>query len=86
MRAAIAILLPLLLPLAAFMLWRAMGMGKAVPGWLDEVPWVSLLAIGMVLAALSLGTWAIVGGAEPGAQYHSPVYKDGKIIPGGFDK
>lgn len=85
MRAALAILLPLLAPLALFLLWRAFGLGKAVPRWFDEVPWVTLLIIGTVLAALSLGTWALVGGAPPDAEYHAPTFKDGKIVPGGFD-
>jgi len=27
---------------------------------------------------------AVTTGSEPGTSYHTPVYQDGKIVPGGF--
>ena len=86
MRIALMILLPLLLPLLVFLLWRALGFGKSVPRWFEELPWVTLLICGLVLAALTLVTWTLMDRAPPGAEFNPPHMEDGKIVPGGFRK
>ncbi|MGY9055963.1 MAG: hypothetical protein ACKVGZ_10250 [Alphaproteobacteria bacterium] len=84
MRAALIVLLPVALPIAVYLLWRYFKPNQAAPGWMAEVPWVSLLIIGIVLAGLTLVTWTLVSGAPPYTEYTSPQFKDGKIVPGGF--
>ncbi len=84
MRAALAILLPLLLPLILFVLWRALGLGKALPEWFEDLPWVTLLASGVVLAGLTLGTWSLMERAPPGAEYQPPKLEGQEIQPGRF--
>ncbi len=86
MRVALMILLPLLLPLAVFALWRVMGFGKTVPRWFEELPWVTLLACGVVLAGLTLVTWLLLDRAPAGSEFQPPHMEDGKIVPGGFKK
>ena len=84
MRIALTILLPLLLPFAAFILWRALGLGKSVPQWFEDLPWVTLLATGAVLTAITLTTWTLLERAPAGTEYVPPKMEDGKIVPGGF--
>ena len=40
---------------------------------------------GLVLAIVGLLALTLFDGADPGAVYRSPVYKDGKIVPGHFE-
>lgn len=84
MRIALTILLPLLLPLLLFVAWRALGLGKSMPQWFEDLPWVTLLATGTVLAAVTLTTWTLMDRAPAGAEYVPPRLEDGKIVPGGF--
>lgn len=86
MRAALTVLLPLLLPLLLVVLWRAMGLGKTVPRWFEDLPWVPILACGVVLSGLTLVTWTLLDRAPPGAEFVPPRMENGKIVPGGFKK
>ena len=86
MRAALTLLLPLLLPLLLVLLWRAMGLGKSVPRWFEDLPWVTLLACGVVLSGLTLVTWTLLDRAPAGAEFMPPHMENGKIVPGGFKK
>ncbi len=88
MRQVLSILLPLLLPTAAYVLYvhfmrRRAGTG-AGPEWRD-VPWTWLAVAGGVLAAVVFAAYALLGGAEPGATYKPPRLIDGKIEPGAFE-
>lgn len=84
MRIALTILLPILLPFIIFILWRALGLGKSVPRWFEDLPWVTLLASGIILAGLTLTTWTLLDRAPAGTEYVPPHVEDGKIVPGGF--
>jgi len=85
MRAGLLVLLPIILPIVIFLLWRASGISKNVPHWLADMPWVTLSLIGLVLGALTLGIVALTSGGEAWAPYHPPKFEHGRIVPGGFD-
>lgn len=86
MRAALAVLIPLLLPLVLFVIWRKLRIDESLPRWFEDLPWVTLLASGAVLAALSLATWSFMDRAPPDATYTPPHVEDGVIVPGGFQR
>jgi hypothetical protein len=83
-RAVLMTLLPLLLPLAIYFAWRVVYGNERLPEWARTVPWISLGIIGLVLVALTLGTWRLMNGAPPGSEYVSPHYEDGRFVPGHF--
>lgn len=84
MRQVLQILVPLLLPTAAYFLYLTMvrrrsgASATAVP----EVPWAWLGIAGVVLLAVSLTAFALIGGAPPGSVYEPAQLIDGKIEPG----
>jgi hypothetical protein len=88
MRQALTILVPLLLPTAAYVLYvyvmRRRAAAGGGPQWRD-VPWTWLLVAGGVLAAVSLAAYTFTGGAKPGSTYNPPKIVDGKIEPGQFE-
>ena len=84
MRIALTILLPILLPFIIFFMWRALGLGKSVPQWFEDLPWVTLLTSGVVLAGLTLITWTLLDRAPAGSEYMPPRVEDSMIVPGGF--
>lgn len=84
MRSVLMTLLPLILPLAIYFAWRIVYGTDRMPAWAQDVPWVSLLSIGIVLAALTLGAWRLTSNAPPGSEYVPPHYDDGTFVPGHF--
>lgn len=84
LRSVVMTLLPLLLPLAVYFAWRIVYGNERLPQWAQEVPWVPLLSIGVVLAALTLGVWRFNSGAPPGSEYVAPHYENGTLVPGHF--
>lgn len=79
-------LLPLLLPIALYLLWawwanRRKAAGEA-PLDLQDGPWFWLILAGVVLAGAGLALTAVMGGWEPGGTYQAPRWEDGKIVPG----
>ena len=84
MRVALMILLPLLLPFATFIMWRWLGLGKSMPQWFEDLPWLTLLVSGAVLAGVTLTSWSLIDRAPPGTEYVPPRIEDGQIVPGGF--
>ena len=81
MRFFITYLLPLLLPLAIYLMvvWATRGQS---PGWLDETPWLVLIAAGVALTALSLLGWSLLSGAPPNEVYVPPHLEGGEVVPG----
>lgn len=87
MRIFLQYILPLIAPFAVYLAWYAFsnrGGGKKVPHW-EEGPWFWLFVTGSVLVLIGMGIVALIGGGEPGAVYHPPVMKDGKVVPGRFE-
>ena len=85
-RLVFQVLLRLLLPLGAYMLWstfsrRRQGL-SGLPGW-EEGNWFWAALAGFVLAGGMLGFLASSGDA-PGGIYISPHVVDGKVVPGRF--
>lgn len=84
LRSVLMTLLPLLLPLIVYSAWRLVYGNERLPDWAQQVPWVPLLSIGIVLAALTLGTWRLTSNAPAGSEYAPPHMENGKLVPGTF--
>jgi len=78
-------LLPFLLPLIVYFAWRLVYGTDRLPEWAQQVPWVSLLSVGIVLAALTLGVYRLTSNEPAGRHYVPPRMEDGTIVPGHFD-
>ncbi len=88
MRQFLVVGVPVLLPLALYLVWFARATRAAQAGGLDapklgDVPWPWLVAIG-VLLIVSAGTAYVVfgGNGGPDGQYEPPHIIDGRIVPG----
>ena len=86
MRAVLHILIPLLIPLVVWLGWVIATRGKPMPQWWNEAPWPWIGLAGVILLMGSLGTWALMGGDEPGGQYTPPSFEDGQIQPSRIDR
>jgi hypothetical protein len=85
-RFLIQYLLPLLAPLAVYVLWlwysqgRARKSGNAPPAFTRGGFFWSIL-IGAVMLVISLAVLAVTGGVEPDSGvYQAPYLKDGEIV------
>jgi uncharacterized membrane protein YfcA len=78
---------PLLAPLALYLLWfvratrAAHAAGHTMPR-LGDVPWPWLAAIAVLLAVGTLSAFLTMGGGAPGGHYEPPHLLDGQIVPG----
>jgi hypothetical protein len=79
LRIALQYLLPLVLPLLAYLIYAAVARKTRV---LDGAPWVALAATGVGLMAVSLVSWSLLTGAEPGETYVPAHIEDGRVVPG----
>ncbi|MDX1541217.1 MAG: DUF6111 family protein [Geminicoccaceae bacterium] len=81
MRFFITYLLPLILPLAIYLLvvWATRGQQA---GWLDETPWLVLIGAGVALLALSLIGWSLLSGDPISERYVPPHLEGGEVVPG----
>lgn len=79
LRIALQYLLPLVLPLLAYLIYAAVTRKTRV---LDGAPWVALAATGVGLMAVSLVSWSLLTGAEPGDTYVPARIEDGRVVPG----
>lgn len=77
--------LPLLLPVALYVLWawfshkrRAAG---GAPYRIQDGPWFWLIVAGVALASVALIVTALTSGGEPSGTYQAPRWEDGKIVP-----
>ncbi len=91
MRVFLTQILPLLLPLAIYLIWvrrarrNSLATGAGMPAARDA-PW--LWMVGAALAALAAGTvlLALTTGEEPGGTYIPPHVEDGEIVPGRIER
>ncbi len=84
--------LPLLAPLAMYLLWNAYARAKAKkdggdPPSLQKGPIFWSLVAGFILLVATFVTLAVTGGNPPDAgQYMPPRIEDGKIVPPYYKK
>ena len=83
MRAFLAIVLPLALPTALYVLY--MTMARRRPAQPIEMPWSWLIIAGTVLVIVTLLALYLFEDAGRGT-YHPARIVDGEIKPGYFDK
>ena len=81
-RLLLTILLPLIIPSAAYLLWLA-ATGRALPaGGAAALPWVWLVGAGLVLTALTLFLVSIHYGSTINGTYVPPHIVGDAVVPG----
>ena len=78
LRLLLQYLLPLLLPFLAWLLYARL----AHRAGLEDAPWLGLASAGVGLLAVSLVTWGLLSGSEPGEAYLPARVEDGRLVPG----
>ena len=91
MRTVLTIILPLIAPTLAFLVWQWFARRKAAAEARHEPlqpwqtwPWAKLSLAGAVLTALTLSAVAMMRDNPMGARYVPPRYENGELIPGHF--
>ncbi len=91
-RQLITIAVPLLAPVALYLLytWHLRRKGGGVPGddpfSCREIPWIWLLVCGTALLAATMVTTTFIGRTDTDARYEAPRFEDGKRVPSRFVK
>ncbi len=88
-RQLITIAVPLLAPVALYLLysWHLRRKGGEIsedPFSWKEIPWIWLLVSGAALLAVTLVTVSFINRTDVDAVYEAPRFEDGKRIPGRF--
>jgi Family of unknown function (DUF6111) len=78
LRILLQYVLPLLLPFLAYLAYARLT-GRA---GLNDAPWLGLAAAGVGLLVVSLVTWSVMSGSEPGETYTPARVEDGRVVPG----
>jgi NADH:ubiquinone oxidoreductase subunit 5 (subunit L)/multisubunit Na+/H+ antiporter MnhA subunit len=78
LRILLQYLLPLLLPFLAYLVYARLTRRAG----LNDAPWLGLAAAGVGLLVVSLVTWSIMSGSEPGETYVPARVEDGQVVPG----
>ena len=86
LRILLQFVLPLIFPTALYLVWAWFEQRRNKTAAEDDraTPWIWLISIGFALSIISLVTWGIVKGDDPGTTYTAPRMEDGKVIPGKF--
>jgi hypothetical protein len=77
LRILLQYVLPLVLPFLAWLIYARLAHKPE-----RDAPWIGLAAAGVGLLAVSLVTWGLLGGSEPGETYVPARFEDGKLVPG----
>jgi hypothetical protein len=87
-RALLQIVLPLVLPTLLYILWavfiRKPGQNNGDTNafaWVQQGPWLWLIAAGVVLMGIGLTATALLTGADPGGVYVPARLEDGRVVP-----
>ena len=88
-RKLLTIALPFLTPFVVYLIyWWAVrrrqlieAQGRKVAPW-EDFPWAWVVTAGAILTALALIGMTMVSGGDPFAEYQTPRFEDGKIVPG----
>jgi len=92
MRQVLLIGAPIALPLALYLLWfaratRAAQAAGTAPPRLGDVPWPWLVAIGVLLIASVVTSFALMGGDDgTGGTYEPSRIIDGQVVPGHINR
>jgi Family of unknown function (DUF6111) len=78
LRILLQYVLPLLLPFLAYLTYARLT-GRA---GLNDAPWLGLAAASVGLLVVSLVTWSVMSGSEPGETYTPARVEDGRVVPG----
>lgn len=84
MRIFLQYIVPLVFPAALYIIWTLYHKKRDPESVYHgrPVPWVRLLGVGVVLAAISLVIFQRVGNFEAGGTYVPPKVVDGQVVPG----
>ena len=88
MKIFLTIVLPLLAPLAIYIVYVTLVEGRRVraadgqapPAWWATAPWARLVLAGVGCAAVVAATLALTGGQDPGAGYRPARLENGEIV------
>jgi Family of unknown function (DUF6111) len=78
LRILLQYVLPLLLPFLLYLIYARLAHKSAV----DDAPWLVLAATGVGLLVVSLVSWTLLSGSEPGQTYVPARIEDGRLVPG----
>jgi hypothetical protein len=78
LRILLQYLLPLLLPFLAWLIYARLTSKRGV----NDAPWLALAAAGVGLLIVSLVSWTLLSGSEPGETYVPARLEGGKLVPG----
>ena len=79
LRILLQYLLPLVLPFLAYLIYARLAHKT---GGMGDAPWIALAAAGVGLMAVSLVSWGILSGSDPGETYVPARFEDGRLVPG----
>ncbi len=88
LRALFLFVAPLAAPTVVYILWRTFaprraGGSEAIQaGQREQLPWLWLSVVGVVVLLITLGWLAMIDGGAPDARYQPPTMIDGRIEPG----
>ena len=80
-------ILPLLVPIAIYVVWliharkKAKTLGQSKPR-MREAPWLAMALTGVIILIISLIALGLFTGEKPGGIYIPPHMENGEIIPG----
>jgi len=79
LRILLQYVLPLVLPFLAYLIYARLSHKT---GGMSDTPWIALAAAGVGLMAVSLVSWGILSGSDPGETYVPARFEDGRLVPG----
>jgi len=79
LRILLQYVLPLTLPFLAWLIYVRLTHKR---GGMNDAPWIGLAAAGVGLLVVSLVTWTLFSGSEPGETYLPARIEDGRLVPG----
>ncbi len=78
LRILLQYVLPLVLPFLAWLVYARLTHKTGV----NDAPWLVLAATGVGLLLVSLASWTLLSGSEPGETYVPARIEDGRLVPG----
>ncbi len=86
-RILLTYVVPLLLPAALYIIYvivarRILTGQSETAAHLRRMPWLWLLAAGVVLMGISLAVFSLTTGGDIDRHYVAPHVEDGKVVPG----